>query len=179
MKNIVKTVKTLELIWPVYSTANTMCRILDRLEEDLISYWEPYWDGERDEIGIRFASEEGEIEARPGCVVLIEDGHAVRMRKNLKDENDPTTRINAKKHAVAHIYDSDDLKDLRALSEAGRRVVLDEDRILVSVSDSMIDVTGSWIAVESGDENLTWFDKGSNPNVTIEDIARHYKGKLA
>nr|DAP96758.1 MAG TPA: hypothetical protein [Caudoviricetes sp.] len=179
MKNIVKTVKTLELIWPGYSLASSMCRILDRLEEDLVPYWELYWDGERDEIGIRFASQKGEIKARPGCVVLIEDGHAVRMRKNLKDENDPTTRINEKKRAVAYIYDSEDLKDLRALSEAGRRVVLDEDRILVSVSDSMIDVTGSWIAVESGDENLTWFDKGSNPNVTIEDIARHYKGKLA
>lgn len=179
MKNIVKTIKTLEIVWPIWTPAVSMCRILDRLEEDLVPYWEPYWDGERDEIGIRFASEEGEIEARPGCVVLIEDGHAVRMRKNLKDENDPTTRINEKKRAVAHIYDSDDLKDLRALSEAGRRVVLDEDRILVSVSDSMIDVAGSWIAVESGDENLTWFDKGSNPNVTIEDIARHYKGKLA
>lgn len=72
MKNVIKTIKTLEIIWPGYSTANTMCRILDRLEEDLISYWEPYWDGERDEIGIRFASEEGEIEARPGCVVLVE-----------------------------------------------------------------------------------------------------------
>ena len=179
MKNIVKTVKTLELIWPSYSLASSMCRILDRLEEDLVPYWELYWDGEREEIGIRFASEEGVIEARPGCVVLIEDGYAVRMRKNLKDENDPTTRINEKKRAVAYIYDSDDLKDLRALSEAGRRVVLDEDRILVSVSDSMIDVTGSWIAVESGDENITWFDKGSNPNVAIEDIARHYQGKLA
>ena len=179
MKNVVETLKTLESSWRAYSLASSMCRILDRLEEDLVPYWEPYWDGEREEIGIRFASKEGEIEARPGCVVLIEDGHAVGMRKNLKDENDPTTRINEKKRAVAHIYDSDDLKDLRALSEAGRRVVLDEDRILVSISDSMIDVTGSWIAVESGDENLTWFDKGSNPNVTIEDIARHYKGKLA
>lgn len=99
MKNVVKTIKTLEIIWPGYTTANTMCRILDRLEEDLISYWEPYWDGERDEIGIRFASEEGEIRACPGCVVLIEDGYAVRMRKNLKDENDPTTRINEKKLA--------------------------------------------------------------------------------
>lgn len=177
MKNVIKTIKTIKIIWPGYSTANAMCRILDRLEDDLISYWEPYWDGEREEIGIRFASEEGEIGALPGCVVLIEDGHAVRMRKNLKDENDPTTRIDEKKRAVAYIYDSEDLKDLRALSEAGRRVVLDEDRILVS--DSMIDVTGSWIAVEDGDENLTWFDKGSNPNVTIEDIARHYRGKLA
>lgn len=179
MKNIIKTIKTLELIWPSYTTANTMCRILDRLEDDLVSYWEPYWDGERDEVGIRFASEEGEIGACPGCVVFVEGGYAVRMRKNLKDENDPTTRINEKKRAVAYIYDSGDLKDLRALSEAGRRVVLDEDRILVSFRDSMIDVTGSWIAVESGDKNLTWFEKGSNPNVAIEDIARHYQGKLA
>ena len=178
MKNVVKTTKILEIIWPGYSLADTMCRILDRLEDDLVTYWEPYWDYDRDEIGIRFASEEGEIEARPGCVVFIEDGHAVRMRKNLKDEHDPTTRIKEKKRAVAYVYDSDDLKDLRALSEGGRRVVLDEDKVLVSFDDAMIDVSGSWIVEEPGKEGLTWFDKSSNPNVVIEDIARHYEGKL-
>lgn len=50
MKNIVKTVKTLELIWPGYSLASSMCRILDRLEEEIVPYWELYWDGEREEI---------------------------------------------------------------------------------------------------------------------------------
>ena len=39
MKSIVKTRKTLKLIWPGYSNANTMCRILDKLEEDLVPYW--------------------------------------------------------------------------------------------------------------------------------------------
>lgn len=91
MKTIVKTVKTLELIWPNYSLASSMCRILDRLEEDLVPYWELYWDGEREEIGIRFASEEG----------VIEGGYAVRMRKNLSDENAPTTRIDERKRTVA------------------------------------------------------------------------------
>lgn len=179
MKNVIKTIKTLKIIWPNYSLPDSMCRILDRLEEDLISYWEPYWDYDKEKIGIRFASEGGTIEVLPGSVVTIEDGYAVRMRKPVKGEHTPTTRIDEKKRTVAHIYDSGDLKDLLALSESGRRVALDEDRILVSFDGSMIDVTGSWIAVESGDENLTWFDKGSNPNVTIEDIARHYKGKLA
>lgn len=179
MKNVIKTIKTLEIIWPNYSLPDSMCRILDRLEEDLISYWEPYWDYDKEKIGIRFASEEGTIEVLPGSVVTIENGYAVRMRKTLKDEYTPTTRIDEKKRAMAYIYDSEDLEDLKALSESGRRVALDEDRVLVSYDDAMIDVTGSWIAVESGDENLTWFDKGSNPDVTIEDIARHYKGKLA
>lgn len=178
MKNVIKTIKTLEIIWPNYSTANTMCRILDRLEDDLVSYWEPYWDYDKDEIGIRFASEEGVIEALPGCVVTIENGYAVRMRKNLKDENTPTTRIDEKKRAVAYVYDSGDLKDLQALSESGRRVALDEDRILISYDDAMIDVTDSWIVEEPGKEGLTWFHKSSNPDVVIEDIARHYEAKL-
>ena len=179
MKNVIKTIKTLELIWPGYTLVDTMCRILDRLEDDLVSYWEPYWDYDKEVIGIRFASEDGTIEAVPGCVVAIEDGYAVRVRKAVKGEHTPTTRIDEKKRAVAYIYDSGDLEDLKALSKSGRRVTLDEDRILVGFDDSMIDVTESWIAVESGDENLTWFDKGSNPNVAIKDIARHYKGKLA
>lgn len=33
MKSIVKTRKILKVIWPGCSTANTMCRILDKLEE--------------------------------------------------------------------------------------------------------------------------------------------------
>lgn len=33
MKSIVKTRKALKVIWPGYSNANTMCRILDKLEE--------------------------------------------------------------------------------------------------------------------------------------------------
>lgn len=178
MKNVIKTIKTLEIIWPSYSPADTVCRILDRLEDDLVSYWEPYWNSERDEIGIRFASEEGAIEALRGCVVTIENEYAVRMRKALKDENSLTTRIDEKKRAMAYIYDSGDLKDLRALSESGRRVVLDEDRVLISYDDAMIDVSNSWIVEEPDKEGLTWFYKGSNPDVTIEDIARHYEAKL-
>lgn len=42
MNNVVKTIKTLEIIWPDYSLASSMCRILDRLEEDLVPYWELY-----------------------------------------------------------------------------------------------------------------------------------------
>lgn len=79
---------------------------------------------------------------------------------------------------MAYVYDSEDLKDLRALSEGGRRVVLDEDKVLIGLDDAMIDVTDSWIVEEAGKEDLTWFHKGSNPDVAIEDIARHYEAKL-
>lgn len=178
MKNVIKTIKTLEIVWPGYAPADTMCRILDRLEDDLISYWEPYWDCDKEVIGIRFASEDGVIEALQGCVVFVEDGNAVRMRKALNDECSVTTKINENKRAVAYIYDSADLADLKALSEGGRRVVLDEDRILISYNDAMIDVSNSWIVEEPGKEGLTWFRKGSNPDVAIEDIARHYEAKL-
>lgn len=178
MKNVIKTTKILEIIWPGYSLADTMCRILDRLEDDLVTYWEPYWDYDRDTIGIRFASKGDEIKALPGCVVFVEGGEAVRMRKVLKGENSPTTNIKEKKRAVAYVYDSDDLKDLRALSEGGRHIKLDEDRILIGYDDAWIDVTDSWIVEEPGKDGLTWFHKGSNPDVAIEDIARHYEGKL-
>lgn len=151
MKNVVKTLK---IIWPSYSTANTMCRILDRLEDDLISYWEPYWDGERDEIGIRFASEEGEIAACPGCVVLIEDGHAVRMRKNLKDENDPTTRIDERKRTVARIYYPGNLKDLRVLSEGGHRIEIDEGRMVVHDRDDVVETAGCWIVEDANTRRI-------------------------
>ena len=92
MKNVIKTIKTLEIIWPNYSTANTMCRILDRLEDDLVSYWEPYWDYDKDEIGIRFASEEGVIEALPGCVVTIENGYAVAEEPEGREHADHQDR---------------------------------------------------------------------------------------
>lgn len=179
MKNVIKTIKTLEIVWPGWTPPELLCKALDRLEEDLVPYWEPYWDGDEEKIGIRFASEEGVIDALPGSVITVENGYAIEAHKSRDDMHSLTTNINEKKRAVAYIYDSEDLEDLKALSESGRRVTLDEDRVLVSYDDAMIDVTGSWITVESGDENLTWFDKGSNPDVTIEDIARHYKGKLA
>lgn len=178
MKNVIKTIKTLEIVWPNYSLPDSMCRILDRLEEDLISYWEPYWDYDKEKIGIRFASEEGTIDALPGCVVTVENGYAIEAHKSRDDMHSLTTSINEKKRAVAYVYDSGDLKDLRALSESGRRVALDEDRILISYNDAMIDVTDSWIVEEPGKEGLTWFHKSSNPDVVIEDIARHYKAKL-
>lgn len=175
MKTIVKTIKTLEIIWPGYSTANTMCRILDRLEEDLVPYWEPYWDGERDEIGIRFASEEGEIGARPGCVVLIEDGYAVRMRKNLKDENDPTTRINEKKRTVARIYDPGILKDLRALSEGGHRIEIDEGRMFVHDRNDVVETAGCWIVEDANTRRI----RTEHGAVGLEVIAADYEGELA
>jgi hypothetical protein len=175
MKNVIKTIKTLEIIWPSYSTANTMCKILDRLEDDLISYWEPYWDGERDEIGIRFASEEGEIGACPGCVVLIEDGYAVRMRKNLKDENDPTTRINEKKRAVAYIYDPGILKDLRALSEGGHRIEIDEGRMVVHDGGDMVRVSGVWVIEDANTRRI----RTEHGAVSLEVIAADYEGELA
>ena len=167
MKNIVKTIKTLELIWPGYSTANTMCKILDRLEEDLVPYWELYWNGKRDEIGIRFASEEGAIDAFPGCVVIIEGGYAVRMRKNLKDENTPTTTIGEKKRAVAYVYDPANLKDLRALSEGGHRVELKESGTFVHDGDDEILVSGGWVIEDAGTRKIS-VEHGA---VSLEDIA--------
>ena len=174
MKTIVKTVKTLELVWPDYSLASSMCRILDRLEEDLVPYWELYWDSEREEIGIRFASEEGVIESRPGCVILIEDGYAVRMRKNLKDENDPTTRINEKKRAVAYIYDPGILKDLRALSEGGHRIEIDEGRMVVRDGGDMVRVSGAWV-IEDADTRRIRLEHGA---VSLEVIAEELGGEL-
>ena len=67
MKNVIKTIKTLELVWPDYMTAVAVCRALDRLEDDVVRYWEPFWDGENDELGIRFASETDVVEALPGA----------------------------------------------------------------------------------------------------------------
>lgn len=174
MKNIVKTVKTLELVWPSYSLASSMCRILDRLEEDLVPYWELYWDGEREEIGIRFASEEGVIEARPGCVVFVEDGYAVRMRKNLSDENAPTTRINERKRTVARIYDPGILKDLRALSESGHRIEIDEGRTVVHDGGDVVEVAGCWI-VEDADTRRIRLEHGA---VDPDDIAEELGGEL-
>ena len=178
MKNAIKTLKTLEIVWPSYTPAQTVCSTLDRIDEDFVSYWEPYWDYKEDKIGIRFASEEGVIDALPGSVVTIENGYAIEAHKSRDDMHSLTTNINEKKRAVAYVYDSGDLKDLRALSESGRRVALDEDRILISYNDAMIDVTDSWIVEEPGKEGLTWFHKSSNPDVVIEDIARHYEAKL-
>lgn len=175
MKNIVKTVKTLELIWPSYSLASSMCRILDRLEEDLVPYWELYWDGEREEIGIRFASEEGVIEARPGCVVLIEDGYAVRMRKNLSDENDPITRIDERKRTVARIYDPGNLKDLRALSESGHRIEIDEGRTVVHDGVEVDEVAGCWIVEDANTRRI----RTEHGAVSLEIIAADYEGELA
>lgn len=178
MKNVIKTTKTLEIVWPFYALAQTVCSTLDRLEEDLISYWEPYWDYDEEKIGIRFASEEGVIEALPGSVVTVEDEYAVSMRKTVRGENSLTTRIDEKKRAVAYIYDSEDLEDLKALSGTGRRIELKEGRVRVDFCDVPVDVTNSFVVEEPDKEGLTWFHKDSNENTAIEDIARHYEGKL-
>lgn len=177
MKNVIKTVKTLEIVWPIWAPAVSVCRTLDRLEGS-ITYWEPYWNVEKDEIGIRFAAKDRAIEALPGSVITIEDGYAVRMRKPTSKENDLTTRTDEKKRAMAYIYDSGDLKDLRALSETGRRVELKEGKVRVGFCDVPVDVTNSFVVEEPGKEGLTWFHKDSNKNTTIEDIARHYQAKL-
>lgn len=174
MKNVVKTIKTLEIVWPNYSLPDSMCRILDRLEEDLISYWEPYWDYDKEKIGIRFASEEGVIEALPGCVVAIENGYAVRMRKNLKGENTPTTRIDEKKRAVAYIYDPGILKDLRALSESGRTVEIHEMGTFVHDRGDAVCVSGGWV-IEDADTRRIRVEHGA---VDPDDIAKELGGKL-
>ena len=174
MKNVIKTIKTLEIVWPNYSLADSMCSILDRLEDDLVSYWEPYWDYDKEKIGIRFASEGGTIEAVPGCVVLIEDGYAVRMRKNLKDENTPTTRIDEKKRAVAYIYDPGVLKDLRALSESGHPVELHETGTFVYDRGDVVRVSGGWV-IEDADTRRIRVEHGA---VDLDDIAKELGGKL-
>ena len=174
MKNIVKTVKILELVWPDYSLASSMCRILDRLEEDLVPYWELYWDGEREEIGIRFASEEGAIEARPGCVVFVEDGWAVKMRKPTSKEFNLTTRIDERKRTVARIYDPEILKDLRALSEGGHPVELHEMETFVHDGGDVVHVSGSWV-VEDVDTGRLRTEHGA---VDPDDIAEELGGKL-
>lgn len=174
MKNIIKTIKTLELIWPIWAPTVTVCRTLDRLEDDLVPYWEPYWNGKRDEIGIRFASEEGVVDAFPGCVVTIEDGYATRMRKPVSNENDLTTTIGEKKRAVAYVYDPASLKDLRALSEGGRRVELNEAGIFVHDGDDEILVSGGWIIEDAGTRKIS-VEHGA---VSLEDIAEELGGKL-
>lgn len=174
MKNVIKTIKTLEIIWPNYSLADSMCRILDRLEEDLISYWEPYWDYDKEKIGVRFASEEGTIEALPGCVVIIENGYAVRMRKPAKEEHSPTTTIDEKKRAVAYIYDPGVLKDLRALSESGHTVELHEAGTFVHDRGDVVHVSGGWV-IEDADTRRIRVEHGA---LDPDDIAKELGGEL-
>lgn len=175
MKNVIKTIKTLEIIWPTWTPPELVCKALDRLEEDLIPYWEPYWDYKEEKIGIRFASEDGVIDALPGSVIAVEDEYAVEMRKTDRVEHSLTTNINEKKRAVAYIYDPGNLNDLRALSESGHRVVFDEDRTLVSNKDDMVDVTGGW-AVEDAITGIVHAEHGA---VALDDIAKELGGKLA
>ena len=172
MKSIVKTRKILKLIWPGYSNADIMCGILDRLEEDLVPYWEPYWNSKRDEIGIRFASEEA-IDAFPGCVVTIADGHEVLMRKNLKGENTPIAKHGKREETVARVYDPGSLEDLIALSRNGHQVLIDGGRILVG--EDMIYVAGAWIVEDLKTESV-YAEHGA---VSLEDIAEDYGGELA
>lgn len=174
MKNVIKTIKTLEIVWPTWTPAESLCSTLDWLDEELVSYWEPYWDHKKDKIGIRFASEEGTIEALPGCVVTIENGYAVRMRKNLKDENALTTRIDEKKRAMAYVYDPGILKDLRALSESGHPVELHETGTFVHDRGDVIRVSGGWV-IEDADTRRIRVEHGA---VDPDDIAKELGGKL-
>lgn len=174
MKNVVKTIKTLVIVWPGYASADTMCRILDKLEEDLISYWEPYWDYDKDVIGIRFASKDETIEAVPGCVVIIENGYAVRMRKAVKGENSLTTRIDEKKRTVAYVYDPGILKDLRTLSESGHPVELHEMGTFVHDGGNVVRVSGGWV-IEDADTRRIRVEHGA---VSLEDIAKELGGEL-
>lgn len=174
MKNVIKTIKTLEIIWPFYTPAQTVCSTLDRLEDDLVPYWEPYWDGDEEKIGIRFASEDGVIEALPGSVVTIEDEYATKMRETVKGENSLTTRINEKKRAVAYIYDPGILKDLRALSESGHPVELHEMGTFVHDGGNVVRVSGGWV-IEDADTRRIRVEHGA---VSLEDIAEELGGKL-
>lgn len=172
MKTVVNTRKILKVVWPGCSTANTMCRILDSLEEGLAPYWYPYWDSKEDEIGIRFTTKEGVLEAFPGCVVIIEDGYAVRMRKNLKDESAPTITHGKREETVARIYDPGSLEDLKALSKSGQQVLIDGGRLLVG--EDMIGVAGAWIVEDLKTESV-YTEHGA---VSLEEIAKDFDGEL-
>lgn len=174
MKNVIKTVKTLELIWPIWTSAVIVCRILDRLEEGVIEYWEPYWDAEKDEIGIRFASEEGVIETLPGSVVRFVAGSAVSKRKPGHRENDPATRIDEKKRAVAYVYDPGIIEDLRALSESGHTVELHETGTFVHDGGNVVRVSGGWV-IEDADTRRIRVEHGA---VDPDDIAEELGGEL-
>lgn len=174
MKTIVKTIEILEIVWPRWTPAVSVCRALDSLEEDLIRYWEPYWNGKKGEIGVRFASEVGEIEAFPGSVVIIEDGWAVKMRKPTSKEFDLTTTIGERKRTVARIYDPGVLKDLRALSEGGYPVELHEMGTFVHDGGDVVHVSGSWV-VEDVDTGRLRAEHGA---VDPDDIAEELGGKL-
>lgn len=174
MKNVIKTIKTLEIIWPDYMTAVTVCRALDRLEEDLIQYWEPFWDGENDELGIRFASETGVVEALPGDVVHFEGGFAIGKEPRPTKKYDLTTRIDEKKRTVAYVYDPGILKDLRALSESGHPIELHEMGTFVRDRGDMIRVSGGWVIEDAGTRRI----RVEHGAVSLEDIAKELGGEL-
>lgn len=174
MKNIIKTVKTLEIIWPGWTPPELLCKALDRLEDDLVPYWEPYWDGDEEKIGVRFASEEGVIDALPGSVITVENGYAIEAHKSRDDMHSLTTRINEKKRAVAYIYDSGDLKDLRALSESGHQVELHEMGTFVHDRGDVVRVSGGWV-IEDADTRRIRVEHGA---VDPDDIAKELGGKL-
>lgn len=115
------------------------------------------------------------IEARPGCVVLIENGYAVRMRKNLSDENAPTIRIDERKRTVARIYDPGNLKNLRALSEGGHRIEIDEGRMVVHDRDDVVETAGCWIVEDANTRRI----RTEHGAVSLEVIAADYEGELA
>lgn len=173
MWNIIKTTTTLELIWPSCTTTGSVCRILERLAERAIQYWEPYWDDENEEIGIRFASEEDVIEALPGTVVRFEGGHAVSTRKATAGEYDPTTTIGEKKRAVAYVYDGGSLKDLRALSEGGRSVEVTKGN--VKIDGVRFETSEYWLVEVPGDEKTQRFNKYVN---TLVELAQAFDGEL-
>lgn len=174
MKNVIKTIKTLEIIWPGWTPPELLCKALDRLEEDLVPYWEPYWDGDEEKIGIRFASEEGVIDALPGSVITVENGYAIEAHKYRDDMHSLTTRIDEKKRAVAYIYDPGVLKDLRALSESGHPVELHETGTFVHDRGDVVRVSGGWV-IEDADTRRIRVEHGA---VDPDDIAKELGGKL-
>ena len=173
MKSIVKTVETLEIVWPSWVSAIPVCRALDRLEEDSILNWYPYWDGKKDEIGIRFTTKDGVIEAMPGTVVVFEDGYAVGERTQEGEEFDLTTTHGKREKTVARIYDPGSVEDLIALSRSGQHVLIDGGRILVG--EDMIDVAGAWVIEDLKTESV----HTEHGAVSLETIAKDYDGELA
>lgn len=172
MWNIIKTITTLELIWPSCTTTGSVCRILERLDEGAVQYWEPFWSSENEELGIRFASEGDVIEALPGTVVRFEGGHAVSKRKTTAREYDPTTTIGEKKCAVAYVYDIGRLTDLKALSESGHRVVFVDGRVLVGADST--EFAGCWVVEDVATQRL----HAEHGATSLEEIAEDYDGEL-
>ena len=172
MWNVVKNVKTLELVWPFGMPADVVCRALDRLEDGLVRYWGLFWDSEEEQIGIRFASQEGEMEVLQGHTVRFADGYAVGKERRSAKEYDLTTTIDGYESTVARIYDVGNPEDLAALSRNGHGVTFEDGRLLVGVGKT--DFAGCWVVEVIATQCLI-AEAGA---VSLEKLARDYGGEL-